>query len=68
MNEILFVVEEAADGTFRASAVGESIHTEAENLEILHQEIRDAVHCHFEDGRAPALIRLHHVWQELIAL
>ncbi|MCF8135611.1 MAG: 2-oxoisovalerate dehydrogenase [Synechococcus lacustris] len=68
MNEILFVVEEADDGTFRASAVGESIHTEAENLEILHQEIRDAVHCHFEDGRAPALIRLHHVWQELIAL
>ena len=68
MNEILFVVEEADDGTFRASAVGESIHTEAENLEILHQEIHDAVHCHFEDGRAPALIRLHHVWQELIAL
>ena len=68
MNEILFVVEEADDGAFRASAVGESIHTEAENLEILHQEIRDAVHCHFEDGRAPALIRLHHVWRELIAL
>ena len=36
MNEILFVVEEADDGTFRASAVGESIHAKAENLEILH--------------------------------
>ncbi|NQW38574.1 MAG: 2-oxoisovalerate dehydrogenase E1 subunit beta [Cyanobacteria bacterium] len=47
MNEILFVVEEAEDGSFRANAVGSSIHTEAEDLEQLHQEIRDAVHCHF---------------------
>jgi hypothetical protein len=44
MNEILFVVEEAEDGSFRANAVGSSIHTEAEDLEQLHQEIRDAVH------------------------
>ncbi|MCT0227253.1 hypothetical protein KQ300_03450 [Synechococcus sp. CS-1331] len=47
MNEILFVVEEAEDWSFRANAVGSSIHTEAEDLEQLHQEIRDAVHCHF---------------------
>lgn len=68
MNEILFVVEEAEDGSFRANAVGSSIHTEAEDLEQLHQEIRDAVHCHFEEGEAPPLIRLHHVRQELLAL
>ena len=68
MNEILFVVEEAEDGSFRANAVGSSIHTEAEDLEQLHQEIRDAVHCHFEEGDAPPLIRLHHVRQELLAL
>ncbi len=68
MNEILFVVEEADDGSFRASAVGTSIHTEADNLEELRQEIRDAVHCHFEEGEAPPLIRLHHVRQEVLAL
>jgi hypothetical protein len=26
------------------------------------------VHCHFEEGDAPPLIRLHHVRQELLAL
>ena len=59
MNEILFVVEEAQDGSYRASAVGQVIHTEAESLNELHQEIRDAVHCHFDEGQAPLLIRLH---------
>jgi hypothetical protein len=68
MNEILFVVEEAEDGSYRASAVGQAIHTEADCLEDLHSEIRDAVHCHFEEGQAPPLIRLHHVRQELLTL
>ena len=68
MNEILFVVEEAEDGSYRASAVGQAIPTEADSLEELHHEIRDAVHCHFEEGGAPPLIRLHHVRQELLAL
>jgi hypothetical protein len=47
-----------------ASAVGIFIHTEADSLEGLHQESRDAVHCHFEDGAAPPLIRLQHGWLE----
>ena len=73
MNEVLFVVEEADDGSYRADAVGQAIHTEADTLAALHQEIRDAVHCHFcddqfEEGQAPPLIHLHHVRQELIAL
>lgn len=68
MNEILFVVEEAEDGSYRARAVGEAIHTEADSLEDLHQEIRDAVRCHFDAGQAPSLIRLHHVRQELLTL
>ena len=44
------------------------MHTEAENLEELHSEIHDAVHCHFEEGLAPPLIRLHPVRQELLTL
>ncbi|MFM9102047.1 MAG: hypothetical protein ACKOPS_12260, partial [Cyanobium sp.] len=38
------------------------------SLEELHREIRDAVHCHFEEGQVPPLIRLHHVRQELLTL
>ncbi len=68
MNEILFVVEEAEDGSYRANAVGQAIHTEADSLEELHAEIRDAVHCHFNEGQAPPLIRLHLVRQELLTL
>ncbi|WP_432785600.1 hypothetical protein AAJV73_04330 [Cyanobium sp. BSA11S] len=68
MQEILFVVEEAEDGSYRASAAGAAIHAEADTLEDLHREIRDAVVCHFDPGEAPPLIRLHHVRQELLAL
>jgi len=68
MQEILFVVEEAEDGSYRASAAAAAIHTEADTLEELHREIRDAVVCHFDPGEAPPLIRLHHVRQDLLAL
>jgi predicted RNase H-like HicB family nuclease len=68
MNELLFLVEEADDGSFRAQAVGEAIHTEADTLEDLRREIRDAVQCHFEEGATPSLLRLHLVRQELLAL
>jgi predicted RNase H-like HicB family nuclease len=56
MNELLFLVEEADDGSFRAQAVGEAIHTEADTLEDLRREIRDAVLCHFEEGATPSLL------------
>ncbi|WP_255090936.1 2-oxoisovalerate dehydrogenase E1 subunit beta [Vulcanococcus limneticus] len=45
MQEILFLVEQAEDGSFRASAAAATIHTEADTLEDLHREIRDAVVC-----------------------
>jgi hypothetical protein len=48
MQEILFLVEEAEDGSFRASAAAAAIHTESDTLEDLHREIRDAVVCHFD--------------------
>ena len=56
MNELLFLVEEADDGSFRAQAVGEAIHTEADTLEDLRREIRDAVQCHFTEGATPLLL------------
>jgi hypothetical protein len=33
----------------------------------LHDKVRDAVRCHFEDGTQPRLIRLHFVRDEVIA-
>ena len=67
MNEIIFVVEEAPEGGFTARALGESIFTEADSMEELHSQIRDAVRCHFEEGKSPKVIRLHHVREEIIA-
>ncbi len=66
--EIVFVVEDDPDGGFNARAVGESIFTQADSAEQLHQAVRDAVHCHFADEAArPKLIRLHWVRDETIA-
>jgi len=49
MNEVFFLVEEALDGGYTAKAIGESIFTEAENMDELKANIREAVHCHFDD-------------------
>ena len=67
MSEIIFVVEHAPEGGFLARALGESIHTQADSVAELHERVRDAVRCHFEDGTSPALIRLHFVRDEVIA-
>lgn len=66
MNEIVFLVEEAPEGGYMARALGESIFTEADSLPRLHDAVRDAVHCHFEEGKTPKLIRLHFVRDEVI--
>ena len=67
MSEIVFVVEEAPEGGFIARAVGESIFTEADSLAELHERAREAVRCHFDEGKSPKLIRLHYVRDEVIA-
>lgn len=68
MNEIIFLVEEADEGGYIARALGESIFTEADDLPSLHEMVRDAVRCHFEEGKEPKIIRLHFVREEVIAL
>jgi len=66
MTEILFTVEDAPEGGFVARAVGHSIFTEANDLEELRQNVREAVECHFDDGETPKLIRLHIVREEVL--
>jgi hypothetical protein len=68
MNEILFLVEQAPEGGYIARALGESIFTEADDLESLHQQVRDAVRCHFDEGNVPHMIRLHFTHEEVIAV
>jgi hypothetical protein len=68
MNELIFLVEEAAEGGYSARALGQSIFTEADSLAALRDQVRDAVKCHFEDGQAPKIIRLHFVREEVMAV
>jgi predicted RNase H-like HicB family nuclease len=67
MNELIFLIEDAPEGGFTARALGHSIFTEAETLEELRRNVRDAVQCHFDDGKAPKVIRLHFVREEVLA-
>jgi hypothetical protein len=66
MKEIIFVVEPSPEGGFTARALGAAVFTEADTEERLAENVRDAVACHFEEGKRPHVIRLHHVRDELI--
>jgi hypothetical protein len=67
VSEIIFVIEEAPEGGYSAKAVGESIFTQADTLGMLQEQVRDAVRCHYDEGKAPKMIRLHFVRDEVIA-
>ncbi|TAL94197.1 MAG: 2-oxoisovalerate dehydrogenase [Rhodanobacter sp.] len=67
MTEIVFLVEDAAEGGLVARALGHSIHTDADSYDELRQQVRDAVQCHFDAGERPTLIRLHYVKDEVLA-
>ena len=67
MDELIFMVEEAPEGGYTARALGESIFTEADDLAVLRDQVKDAVRCHFENGDGPKVIRLHFVREEVFA-
>jgi hypothetical protein len=69
MNEIIFEIrEDEADGGFVARALNHSIVTQAETWEELKAKVQDAVRCHFDEGQAPRVIRLHRAFDEVLAL
>ncbi|MDQ2747058.1 MAG: 2-oxoisovalerate dehydrogenase [Acidobacteriota bacterium] len=68
MNEVVFLVEDAVEGGLTARALGESIYTEADDLNGLREQIRDVVNCHFEQENKPQVIRLDFVREEVFAL
>lgn len=68
VKELIFEVTEADEGGYHASALGVGIHTQAETLDELRQNVRNAVGCYFEDSiGAPKIIRLHFVRDEVLA-
>lgn len=68
MSEIVFLIENDVDGGYTARALGESIFTQADDIDTLKDMLRDAVRCHFpEEQTRPKVIRLHIVRDEVIA-
>lgn len=72
MSEIIFQVEEdEIDGGYVATALGHSIVTQADTIDELRELVREAVRCHFGDGKAgaaPGVIRLHFVRDEVLTV
>jgi predicted RNase H-like HicB family nuclease len=66
MTEIIFLVEESAEGGYEAKALNHPIFTDAETLDGLKDNIREAIRCHFEKA-APKVVRLHYVREEVFA-
>ena len=64
--EIIFQVRQSPEGGYEARALGYSIFTETDDWEHLKEMMRDAVLCHFDEGKAPRSIRIHLVQEEVI--
>ena len=68
MSELIFLVEEDLEGGYTAKSLGISIFTDGDTLEALKVNIKEAVHCHFEEENLPKIIRLHLVKEEILTL
>ena len=68
MTEIVFLIEEDFDGGYTARALGESIFTQADDMDTLKEMLRDAVRCHFPNEQTrPEAIHLRTVRDEVVA-
>jgi hypothetical protein len=56
------------DGGYEAKAIGYSIFTQCDDYTELPDILRDAVKCHFDEDKMPAMIRIHYVKEEVIAV
>jgi hypothetical protein len=56
--EIVFSVQQSPEGGYEARAVGHSILTQADTLEELKSNVREAVRCHFGGGKPLPVIHL----------
>jgi predicted RNase H-like HicB family nuclease len=51
--EIIFSVQELPEGGYGARALGYSIFTQADTIDELKRNVREAVQCHFDGGPVP---------------
>jgi hypothetical protein len=60
MTKVIFEVQaDTVNGGFTASALGAGIHTEADTMQELRANVREAVDCYFnETDDAPKIIHL----------
>ncbi len=58
MNELIFLIEDAVEGGYNARALGVSIFTQADTIEELRVNVRDAVECFYGDDVAVETIRI----------
>lgn len=67
--ELVFEVrEDETDGGYTARALGHSIFTEADTMEQLRANVREATEAHFDETMdAPEVIRLHCIHDEVLA-
>ncbi len=66
MNEIIFLVKESPEGGCEGRALGYSIFVEGDTYNEIKENIRDAIHCHFEKD-IPKLVRIHFTKEEVFA-
>jgi len=51
--EIIFSVQESPEGGYEARALGYSIFTQADTMDELKLNVREAVRCHFDEESVP---------------
>lgn len=66
MEEIIFTVKESDEGGFEAKSIDFSIYTDGETMEDIKENIKESIHCHFDDN-VKRIIRLHFVKEEVFA-
>jgi len=67
-SELIFLIEEDPEGGYNAKAFGQSIFVQGDTIDILKNNIKDALKCHFDKNEdIPKIIRLHMVREEILA-
>lgn len=56
--EVIFCFRKSPEGGYEARALGHSIFTQADTMDELKQNVREAVRCHFGDEKPLPVIHL----------
>lgn len=66
--EIVFAVTQESDGGFVAECLSHDIFTQADTWEEVRANVRESVTGYFFDQPKPAVVRLHLVRDEVLAV